>query len=46
MTIAECKPGKRMLDALAQWERYIEKDPILGEDKWHKTAPTHALSVP
>ena len=30
MTIEDCKQGKRMLDALSDWERYIEKDPILG----------------
>jgi hopanoid C-3 methylase len=30
MTIEDCRRGKRMLDALADWERYIEKDPILG----------------
>ncbi len=30
MTIEDCRRGKRMLDAMADWERYIEKDPILG----------------
>jgi radical SAM superfamily enzyme YgiQ (UPF0313 family) len=30
MTIEDCRRGKKMLDALADWERYIEKDPILG----------------
>jgi len=30
MTIEDCKRGKIMLDAMADWERYIEKDPILG----------------
>lgn len=30
MTIEDCRRGKGMLDALADWERYIEKDPILG----------------
>lgn len=30
MTVDDCKKGKRMLDAMADWERYIEKDPILG----------------
>jgi radical SAM superfamily enzyme YgiQ (UPF0313 family) len=30
MTIADCKRGKAMLDAMADAERYFEKDPILG----------------
>lgn len=46
MTIADCKRGKRMLDALAQWERYIEKDPILSGNRCCETAPTRASSAP
>jgi len=30
MTIENCKQGKAMLDAMADWERYIDKDPVLG----------------
>jgi len=30
MTIEDCKRGKIMLDTMADWKRYIEKDPILG----------------
>ncbi len=30
MSIEDCRRGKGMLDAMADWERYIEKDPILG----------------
>jgi radical SAM superfamily enzyme YgiQ (UPF0313 family) len=30
MTIENCKRGKAMLDAMADWERYIDKDPVLG----------------
>ena len=30
MTIENCKRGKRMLDAMADWEQYIDKDPVLG----------------
>jgi radical SAM superfamily enzyme YgiQ (UPF0313 family) len=30
MTIQDCRRGKAMLDAAADWEQYIEKDPILG----------------
>ena len=33
MTIEDCKRGKIMLDTMAQWERYVEKDPILGAGK-------------
>jgi radical SAM superfamily enzyme YgiQ (UPF0313 family) len=31
MTIQDCKRGKTMLDAAADWEQYVEKDPILGQ---------------
>ncbi len=30
MTIEDCRRGKQLLDTLADWERYIERDPILG----------------
>lgn len=30
MTIEDCRQGKKMLDAMADWERYVEKDPVLG----------------
>ncbi|MBP7052186.1 MAG: cobalamin-dependent protein [Phycisphaerae bacterium] len=30
MTVENCRRGKGMLDAMADWEHYIEKDPILG----------------
>jgi radical SAM superfamily enzyme YgiQ (UPF0313 family) len=29
MTVADCKQGKTMLDAMADWSRYTENDPIL-----------------
>jgi len=29
MSIEDCRRGKEMLDAMADWERYIDKDPIL-----------------
>ena len=32
MTIEDCRRGKTMLDTLADWERYAEKDPVLGRD--------------
>jgi radical SAM superfamily enzyme YgiQ (UPF0313 family) len=30
MTIEDCKNGRMMLDTMADWERYLENDPILG----------------
>jgi radical SAM superfamily enzyme YgiQ (UPF0313 family) len=33
MTIQDCRRGKVMLDAAADWEQYIEKDPILGAQR-------------
>jgi radical SAM superfamily enzyme YgiQ (UPF0313 family) len=30
MTVQDCKRGKRTLDAMADWEQYIEADPVLG----------------
>jgi radical SAM superfamily enzyme YgiQ (UPF0313 family) len=30
MTIQDCRRGKAMLDAAADWEQYVDKDPILG----------------
>ena len=30
MTIQDCRRGKAMLDAAADWEAYVKKDPILG----------------
>ena len=33
MTIENCRHGKAMLDTMAAWERYIEKDPVLGKER-------------
>ncbi len=33
LTIDDCRKGKKMLDVMADWERYIEKDPILGQQR-------------
>ncbi|MCU0918278.1 MAG: hypothetical protein MUC88_27490 [Planctomycetes bacterium] len=30
MSIDDCKRGKVMLDAMANWEHYVANDPILG----------------
>ncbi len=35
MTIEDCKRGKTMLDAMADWEQYLEKDPVLGAKRVH-----------
>ncbi len=45
MTIEDCKRGKKMLDTLANWERYIENDPLLGKEGRHKTALTPSRSA-
>jgi len=37
MTIEDCRRGKKMLDAMADWERYLEKDPILGQSNARQT---------
>ena len=46
MTIADCRRGKAMLDTLANWERYTEKDPVLGKNSRRKTGPLPSLSAP
>jgi len=33
MTVEDCKRGKIILDAMANWERYIDKDPVLGRKR-------------
>jgi len=30
LTIEDCKRGKQMLDAMSDWESYLENDPVLG----------------
>jgi radical SAM superfamily enzyme YgiQ (UPF0313 family) len=32
LTIDDCRRGKQMLDALSQWELYLENDPVLGKN--------------
>ena len=44
MTIEDCKKGKTMLDAMADWERYIEKDPILGREHAYGSYPASKRS--
>jgi radical SAM superfamily enzyme YgiQ (UPF0313 family) len=45
MTVENCRRGKKMLDAMADWERYLEKDPILGPGNACRTdAPLTASS--
>jgi hopanoid C-3 methylase len=41
MSIDDCKQGKRMLDTLADWQRYLENDPILGR----RTTPSTSAAV-
>jgi len=40
MTIEDCKKGKMMLDAMGDWERYIEKDPILSNRPVSRSSQT------
>ncbi len=30
LSVEDCRRGKRMLDAMSQWEYYLDKDPVLG----------------
>jgi radical SAM superfamily enzyme YgiQ (UPF0313 family) len=30
LTIDDCRRGKKMLDALSDWESYVQNDPVLG----------------
>ena len=45
MTIEDCRRGKMMLDALADWERYVEKDPVLGTNRRHTGDPLPSFSA-
>jgi len=46
MTVEDCKRGKSMLDAMADWERYIEKDPILGGQHVHgECCPSSSIGL-
>ncbi len=31
LSIADCRRGKAMLDAMTHWEAYLDKDPVLGK---------------
>jgi radical SAM superfamily enzyme YgiQ (UPF0313 family) len=33
MSIEDCRRGKAMLDDMADWERYLENDPLLGRER-------------
>ena len=33
MTIEDCKRGKTMLDAMSNWELYLENDPVLQKKR-------------
>ena len=41
LTIDECRRGKAVLDAMSQWERYVENDPVLG-----KGSPPTTIRIP
>ena len=33
MSIEDCRAGKRMLEDMAHWQRYLENDPVLGSSR-------------
>ena len=45
LTIDDCRRGKRMLDAMSQWEYYLDKDPILGDVRKKSEALPGALAA-
>jgi hypothetical protein len=45
MTIADCRRGNTMPDALADWERYAENDPIPGRPSRRRTDPLPCFSA-
>jgi len=46
MTIEDCRQGKAMLDTMADWEQYIQRDPILGAHNHHRSDPLLSVSAP
>ncbi len=45
LTIDDCRRGKRMLDAMSQWQYYLEKDPVLGDVRKKSEALPGALAA-
>lgn len=45
MTIEDCRRGKAMLDTMADWERYIERDPVLGTRNRPRSDPLLPVSA-
>lgn len=45
LTIDDCRRGKRMLDAMSQWQYYLDKDPVLGDVRKKSEALPGALAA-
>lgn len=45
MTIDDCRRGKAMLDTMADWQRYTERDPVLGKDNCRRSHPLLPVSA-
>ncbi len=43
LTIEDCKRGKQMLDAMAQWEFYLPNDPVLGNCRDKSAEPLRTI---
>jgi radical SAM superfamily enzyme YgiQ (UPF0313 family) len=46
LSIADCRKGKAMLEAMTHWELYAEKDPVLGKCRDRSQALPSALHPP
>ncbi|HDY64831.1 MAG TPA: radical SAM protein [Phycisphaerae bacterium] len=45
LTIEDCRRGKRMLDAMSNWEFYLQNDPVLGNVREKSEMLPGALSA-
>ena len=45
LSIEDCRRGKRMLDAMSNWEFYLQNDPILGDVREKSETLPGALSA-
>jgi radical SAM superfamily enzyme YgiQ (UPF0313 family) len=46
MTIEDCRRGKAMLDTMADWRQYAERDPVLGTSNRRRNNPLLSVSAP
>ncbi|MBN1554731.1 MAG: radical SAM protein [Phycisphaerae bacterium] len=45
LSIDDCRRGKRMLEAMSQWQYYLDKDPVLGDVRKKSEALPGALTA-